>query len=359
MVLPFFKRAFVAIATTSLLGNSIAMPETFANSNYAKNGIESNMENEAGETSITISFAGDCTLGNYKGQGYTNSFNEMLSKVTPDYFFENVREIFENDDITFVNLEGALTNESQKAEKTYPIKGNVEGIQMLQSASIEAVNLANNHIYDCGQAGFNECVSLLEENNIKYCGEGYYAIYEIPEKDVKVGFLGYRAFNVTNELKNNIKNDIANLKNQSADIVCVMFHYGIEGTHTASSDQINISRYTIDCGADIVMGGHPHVLQGIEVYNGKVIDYSLGNFCFGANKNPSDKDTIIFQQTFTKNENGEWVYGDSTVIPCSISSTSSRNDYKPTPLTDANKERVLNNLKKYSTQFSETIEVLK
>jgi poly-gamma-glutamate synthesis protein (capsule biosynthesis protein) len=345
------KTLISTVTALSLISSQVQLPDgRVENPDVVK---------EVDTDSITISFAGDCTLGNYKGQGYSNSFNEMLSKTTPDYFFSNVKEIFENDDITFVNLEGALTNETQKVDKTYPIKGNVEGIQMLQSASIEAVNLANNHIYDCGQAGFNECVNLLEENNISYCGEGYTAIYEIPEKDVKVGFLGYRAFSITTELKNNIKNDIENLRTQGADVICVMFHYGTEGTHVAGSDQINISRYAVDQGADIVMGGHPHVLQGIEVYNGKVIDYSLGNFCFGANKNPKDKDTIIFQQTFTKDENGAWVYGESTVIPCSISSTSTRNDYKPTPLTDTAKDRVISNLKSYSSKFNDTIEMLK
>lgn len=308
---------------------------------------------------LVISFAGDCTLGNYKGQGYSGSFNEMLEKVSPDYFLANVKPIFATDDITFVNLEGAITNETQKVSKQYPIKAELAGLDILREGSVEVVNLANNHIYDCGEAGFNECTSLLSGQDIAYCGEGYKSLVTVAEKNVKVGFLGYRAFSVTDTLKTQIQADINDLKASGASIVCVMFHYGTEGTNYASKDQQTISRYAIDCGADVVMGGHPHVLQGVEVYKGKVIDYSLGNFCFGANKNPSDKDTIIFQQTFIKDNQGNWVYGNSDILPCSISSVTNKNNFQPTLVTGAKETEIINRLKDYSANLGNTIPLLK
>lgn len=111
---------------------------------------------------------------------------------------------------------------------------------------------------------------------------------------------------------------------------------------------MNLAHSAIDHGADLVLGHHPHVLQGIEVYNGKNIVYSLGNFCFGGNSNPSDKDTMIFQQTFTV-QNGELVEDNVTnVIPCSLSSESGRNTYQPTPLEGEEKDRVMAKIEEFS-----------
>lgn len=90
----------------------------------------------------------------------------------------------------------------------------------------------------------------------------------------------------------------------------------------------------------MIIGSHPHVLQGIETYKEKKIVYSLGNFCFGGNKNPSDKDTMIYQHTFSF-ENDQLVKEDNQIIPCMISSTASRNNYQPTPVEGEDASRVL------------------
>ena len=93
---------------------------------------------------------------------------------------------------------------------------------------------------------------------------------------------------------------------------------------------IDVPGLVIDAGADAVIGTHPHVLQGMEYYRGKPIIYSLGNFCFGGNKNPADKNTAIYQQAFTL-INGELQQGiDAQIIPCTLSSVSSYNDFRPT-----------------------------
>ena len=112
--------------------------------------------------------------------------------------------------------------------------------------------------------------------------------------------------------------------------------------------QKDAAHAAIDAGADLVLGHHPHVLQGIEKYNGRYICYSLGNFCFGGNKNPSDKDTMIFQQTFTF-ENGN-LLDDSNIniIPCSLSSSGKKNDYKPRVLKGSEKDRVMKKIQDMS-----------
>lgn len=318
---------------------------------YAQGPMESDVVN------ITISFAGDCTLGGFKGQSLGNGFGDYYNQYGASWAFDNVREIFKSDDLTFVNLEGALTDYPQVVVKQFPIKGEKEYVNCLLDGDIEVCNISNNHTKDCGEKGLNECINLLKENNIGVCGEGNKYIAET--KGVKVGFLGYNAFSVSKALKDKIANDILELRTLGCQIVCVEFHCGIERDNYSNDSQKDIFHHTIDCGADIVVNAHPHVIQGIEVYNGKVICYSLGNFSFGANKNPADKDTFIFQQTFrvTKGEGVE--YGTSTIIPCSISSETNKNTYKPTPLTGDDAVRVLGRLSKYSSIYNDTLDVLK
>ncbi|MGN1162085.1 MAG: CapA family protein, partial [Candidatus Fimenecus sp.] len=101
-------------------------------------------------------------------------------------------------------------------------------------------------------------------------------------------------------------------------------------------------------GADLVIGHHPHVLQGVESYKGKMIAYSLGNFCFGGNQNPRDKDTMIFRQTFTVTGSGVASDENYEIIPCSISSTSGRNNYQPTPAEGSEKQRIIDKIQKFS-----------
>ena len=298
---------------------------------------------------LTISFAGDCTLGGYKGQGSGNLFRDYYEMYGNDYFFQNVREIFEQDDITYVNLEGALTPYKQVIEKKYPIKGEPEYVGALLSSSIEVVNLANNHTYDCGQAGYDSCRQLLADNGIAYCGELETCIVE--RNGIKTGFIGLNCWEMNNSLAEKLQNLITHLRDNDCAIVCVMFHGGIEREYVSNATTEAFAHRAVDYGADIVVGAHPHVVQGIEVYQGKIICYSLGNFSFGANKNPSDKDTFIFQQTFFVDNDGTVSYGESKVIPCKVSSTDTKNDYCSTPQTGAEYDRIIQKLARCSQKY--------
>lgn len=298
---------------------------------------------------ITISFAGDCTLGGFKGQGSGNLLRDYYELYGNDYFFKNVRDIFAQDDITYVNLEGALTPYKQVVEKKYPIKGEPEYVGALQSGSIEVVNLANNHTYDCGQAGYDSCRQLLAEHGIAYCGELETCTLE--RNGIRTGFIGLNCWATNNVLAKKLQNLIIDLRNGGCDIICVMFHGGIEREYESNAVTETFAHRAIDYGADIVVGAHPHVVQGIEVYQGKIICYSLGNFSFGANKNPGDKDTLIFQQTFFVDGAGAVSYGQSKIIPCKVSSTDIRNDYCPTPQTGAEYDRIMQKLARCSRKY--------
>ncbi len=310
------------------------------------NNNETNNENkdpvivEPKKTSITLSFAGDVTLGNYVGQGYSGSFNHEYEKQGKDasYFLKNVKSVFENDDLTIVNLEGPLTTYKSYKEKTFSMCGLPEYVNILLEGDVEVVSLANNHTSDRHQQGLDDTRSILDNNGIKHFGYAYTHVEDV--KGIKVGFAGiYFPNTYTKEM-----DDLIQKLNGEADIVIVYFHWGIEGDRTPGSGQRDIAKACIDNGVDLVIGAHPHVLQKTETYKGKKIIYSLGNFCFGGNKNPSDKDTAIYQHTFNF-EDKDLVSESNKFIPCRISSTTSRNNYQPTIVEGDAATRVLNKLK--------------
>ena len=306
--------------------------------------------------SITISFAGDVTMGNYKGSAYGGTFDNEFKKQGGNYgyFFENVRDIFLKDDLTVVNLEGPLTTATTAKVKKFAFKGDPSYVNILKEGDIEAVTIANNHSEDYFEQGLNDTKEILSQNNINYFGLGEKSI--VDTNGIKVGLLGYNGWpeNYTDDKLLAMKQDIEQMK-QEADMVAVYFHWGQERAYSPNEVQKNFAYDAIDYGADVVVGSHPHVVQGIEVYKDKYIVYSLGNFCFGGNKNPGDKDSMIYQQTFNFENNKLVSIDEPNVIPCSISSTSSRNDYRPTILDGSEEERVFEKIKDISMPLNSNI----
>lgn len=306
-------------------------------------------EAEAEPVSITISAAGDCTLGTDEYFDPSTSLNAYYDSNGPAYFFQNVKSIFEADDLTIVNMEGTLTEETTRQDKTYAFKGPAEYTQILTDGDVEAANLANNHSHDYGDKSYTDTIAALDAAGITNFGYDRTAVMDV--NGVKVGLVGTYELAEGMGCEEEMISNIKAVEDQGAQIVIVSFHWGIERENYPTENQVNLAHSAIDNGADLVLGHHPHVLEGIEVYNGKNIVYSLGNFCFGGNSNPSDKDTMIFQQTFTV-QDGELVEDNVTnIIPCSISSDSSYNNYQPTPLEGDEADRVKGRIEEYSSGF--------
>jgi poly-gamma-glutamate capsule biosynthesis protein CapA/YwtB (metallophosphatase superfamily) len=301
---------------------------------------------------IIISAAGDVTLGRDSDYGYKRSFDHEFELQNEDYgyFFKNVKDIFEKDDITIVNLETTLTTATKKADKKFTFKADPSYVEILKQGNIEAVSLANNHSRDYLAQGYEDTIATLEEADIGYFGYDNKYIKDV--RGIKVGVFGLTPWYENEEIKEDIRTAIEELKAEGADIIIAMYHWGIERDNYPNVAQKNIGRYTIDQGADLVLGSHPHVLQGIEEYNGKQIVYSLGNFCFGGNKNPSDKDTMIYVHRFNF-KNGELISEENETIPASISSVKDRNNYQPTILEGDEKERVMKKITKFSEALNE------
>lgn len=310
---------------------------------------ENETKAETEPVSITISAAGDCTLGTDEYFDPSTSLNAYYDSNGPAYFFQNVKSIFEADDLTIVNMEGTLTEETTRQDKTYAFKGPAEYTQILTDGDVEAANLANNHSHDYGDKSYTDTIAALDAAGITNFGYDRTAVMDV--NGVKVGLVGTYELAEGMGCEDEMISNIKAVEDQGAQIVIVSFHWGIERENYPTENQVNLAHSAIDNGADLVLGHHPHVLEGIEVYNGKNIVYSLGNFCFGGNSNPSDKDTMIFQQTFTV-QNGELVEDNVTnIIPCSISSDSSYNNYQPTPLEGDEADRVKGRIEEYSSRF--------
>ena len=309
-------------------------------------------EPTAEPVSITVSMIGDCTLGTDVNFDQSTSFDAFYQmKNDPGYFFQNVKDIFTADDLTVANMEGTLTTSNDRQQKTFAFKGDPSYTEILTRGGVEATNLANNHSHDYGDQSYEDTIQYLEAAGITTFGYDRTAVMDV--KGIKVGLIGIYELKDGLGRQQQVIDTIQEVKDQGAQVIIVSFHWGTEKSNVPDDIQKTLAHLAIDQGADLVVGHHPHVLQGIEKYQGKNIVYSLGNFCFGGNKNPSDKDTMIFQQTFTV-ENGELVEDDVTnIIPCSLSSESGYNNYQPMVLEGSEKERVLQKIEEFSAALNQ------
>ena len=264
--------------------------------------------------SLTVSVVGDCTLGTDENFDYNTSLNAYYENYGADYFFSNVKSIFSADDLTIANFEGTLTDSDEREDKEYAFKAPAEYTSILTAGSVEAVNTANNHSHDYGDQSYTDTIQALDNAGILNFGYDKTVVTEV--KGIKIGLVGIYELKDHLGREEQLKQNIAKVKADGAQITIVIFHWGNEKEEVPDSNQTTLAHLAIDEGADLVCGHHPHVLQGIEEYKGKNIVYSLGNFCFGGNQYPSDMDTMIFQQTFTVDQDGVKANNVTNIIPC-------------------------------------------
>ena len=307
-----------------------------------------------GETTLTA--VGDVCLG-YDGHHIEPILEKMDDEDAFNYPFAKVREQFEG--IVFCNLEGTLTKHDKKVPKRFNFKADPKYVKCL--GDFDIASLANNHTMDFGEKGLEETISTLDTAKIKHIGAG--TTYENSrkpayiEKGLKIGFLGYsivcadyvpeaykKGFiagcSKPDELLKDIAIDIPSAK-QKSDLLVVSFHWGSEGSNYPNEMQKILAKMCIDNGANIVIGHHPHVLQGMQEYKNGLIFYSLGNFMFSGNRDPKDKDSIIAKIKLSKG--GIISY---EVIPVKI--TSQENPYQPFVLEGRERNRVLQRVSLYS-----------
>ncbi len=300
---------------------------------------------------VTISAAGDCTFATDAYAYQTKSFVETAQEKGLSFFMENVKDIFAEDDLTIVNFEGTLSENGTRQDKQFAFRGKPEYAKILTEGNIEAACLSNNHSRDYGEISNEDTHSILSENGIIAFDSLNAHIYEV--NGLKIGMFGINQLNDIDRTR--LESAIEAVKEANPDLIVACIHWGAEKATEPSEEQIEYGHRAIDLGADLVIGTHPHVLQGIEEYNGGTIAYSLGNFSFGGNDSPADMDTVIYQQTFTFKGNEK--SSDITLIPCTISSAykSGINNYQPTPATGEKRDRIIKKMNGYIEELGDLI----
>ena len=276
---------------------------------------------------VSISFAGDVTLGYH----YEEYFDEQLKagRTREDLLahgFAKVKATAKQADLFVVNLECPFTARGEKIPKNFNFRARPELIGALTEGGVDVVSLANNHLMDYGVEGLADTLNALDAAKIVHFGAGR-SLAEarrpaiIERRGIKLAFLGYFFLGDRNiepaeviataqtpgvaghrsdvaALQKMVEEDIALAKSQ-ADLVIPFFHWGREGQHTPEPYQVQLAHAAIEAGAAAVVGSHPHVLQGMELYRQAPVLYSLGNFVFGGNWDPKDKETALVQLKFS------------------------------------------------------------
>ena len=291
---------------------------------------------------FTLSFIGDCTLTSHQNL-WEGSPYHYASRMNGDYSypFSNTVEYFENDDFTLANLECTFSDQQLYSGQTFYFKAPSEWAQILTCGGVDFVTTANNHMYDFGEAGAQDTFAALEYWGIPYGTDGQAQLFTT-ESGLTLGiYCAYRDYMPSQEAA---AEAIAQLREQGAEYVICAFHWGQELYYEPNQAQIQLAHACVDAGADLVYGSHSHCLQPMEEYNGGLILYSMGNWSFGGNTSPTDRDTAIVQVTVKRDLDGSISRDYYDIIPCCVSSLpvgadeGADNDYRPTPYEEGSEE---------------------
>ena len=298
---------------------------------------------------FSLSFIGDCTLAPHQNT------QDYFNKVGDDYAypFANTVQYFADDEYTFANLECTFSDRSLSpvGYPTFYFRAPTSYVNILLEGGVDFVTTANNHLNDFGDKGVEDTYATLDNAGLPY-GKVGQAQVVTTKNGIKIGV--YCGFNINDgyfvPTTDECVNAINQMKADGAEYIVMAFHWGKELYYKPTQKMIDLAQACIDAGADLIYGTHPHVLGPIVEYNGGIIMYSVGNWSFGGNTQPTDQDTAIIQVTIKRDVDGSITTEGYDAIPCCVSSNMSGgvgyNDYKPTPYPEDNEgyKRVLSKL---------------
>ncbi len=294
---------------------------------------------------VRITFLGDCTLGGEeKSRTLYRGFVRTVERNGYAWPFRSLTALTASDDLTVANLEGVLSDRTdlRKVEKTYNFIGSAAYTEILKEGYVECVTLANNHSRDYGPDGYRDTVRALETAGVAYFNTDSMAVWRNDE-GLMIGFLGASVHMSGNRYREH-QRQAKLLRDLGCAAVITVMHAGREYESEPGDYQRQIARRTVASGADLVIGHHPHIVQGYEILEGKPVVYSLGNCVFGGNTNPRDHDALAVQAELSF-EDGELTGLTLYFYPISVSGEESFNDYSPVLLSGEDAERALRKMK--------------
>lgn len=278
--------------------------------------------------------------------------------------FEDIAPVFAAGDFGFVNLENPLTNGGEiQTWKDVVLKGDPRLAAALAASDINVVTLANNHSGDLGDSGLLDTIEICRKAGVTSvgAGENLAAAQQaavLGQGEAKAAFLGfsdvlpegYAATSASPGISpgrtssDAVRKAIRNAARR-ADFVFVAWHWNLEYTTAPSALEQSEGQAAIDAGADVVFGHHPHVLQGVQAYNGGLICYSLGNLVFGG-YTESRAQTVLVSADVSESRIV------ATLTPVQIASTG-----KPSPAAGANGLSILRRVKRYSAALGTSVKI--
>ena len=315
------------------------------------------------DKTITLTFAGDVTLGGEaKLVGEPGSFAQVYEKNGREYFLKNFAGFFAEDDLTVINLEGVLSDKNLSPVAAgklgeYFFKGKTEYVNVLTAASVEAASIANNHIFDYGEVGLKDTIATLENAGIEWFGTRARHTTDTErfffyEKDgVTICLMSLYWDDYLQGQKDGcgafLSDEIARIKKEGeADAVIAILHGGQEYGRHATVPQKVFTKMAFAAGADLVICHHAHVVMGMDIIGNRSAFYSLGNFCFGGNRNAYQKNgksvqdaapALVVRAVLTFEDDGTYKGQQMTLYPVQTTSIDrpvdsteiQPNDYQP------------------------------
>ena len=291
--------------------------------------------------SVTMTFLGDCTLGGEEKKANTSlSFARRIAENGMGFPFHGLKQLTETDDLTIANLEVVLSDRKlTKEKKEFNFIGPTAYTQILTDGFVECVTVANNHTHDYGDEGYADTKQALEKAGICWFGTDAPAIWR-SDDGVMIGFLGVN-YSLTGNRAKRYAAQAEKLRDLGCAAIITVMHAGTEYSYRPPDNyQAQIVNRAIKAGSRLVIGHHPHVLQGVEIKDGVPVVYSLGNCSFGGTTFAKDSDALTVRAEL-RFEDGELKETVLTFYPICITSDKRHNNYSPFLLTGSEAERVL------------------
>lgn len=261
-----------------------------------------------------------------------------------NYNWEKTASYLKTSDISLINLEAPLLKNCPLASSGFTFCGSARQVEGMVFAGIDVANLANNHIGNYGSSGITETKQILEKNNIGWSGFSHLDIKET--KGLKFGFLGYNGIGVKIN-REAMSNEIREARTKT-DILIISVHWGKEyevlpmaDGSIAPDNPIDIGHLMIDSGADLIIGNHPHWVQGVEIYKNKFIAYAHGNFIFDQTWSTETQEGVV----------GEYIFYEKKLISVLFKPIVVDKSYQPVFVEGERAKSILTRMQTASNQF--------